>query len=119
MLHDKYTVADAASRIAIWEYQALSYHPIRDFFDLLDWIADMNAFLKAILQKDALCAGKSLDLRFYDKFALEIWAELTANDECLLAGESNSSKRDRDHVFVNQLGSLILVQVDMTLGQLN
>ena len=79
----------------------------------------MYAFLKAVLQKDALCAGKSLDLRFHDKFALKIGAELTANDKCLLAGESHSAKGDRDHVFVNELGSLILVQVDMTLGQLN
>ena len=72
MLHDKHTVADAASWIAIWQNQALSHHPIRDFFDLLDRIANMYAFLKAVLQKDALCSGKSLDLSFNNKLVLEI-----------------------------------------------
>ena len=79
----------------------------------------MDALLKAVFQKDALRPGKPLHLGLHNELVFEIGAKLAPNDEGLLAGECDGAERNRDHVLVDELGSLVLVEVDLPLSQLD
>lgn len=70
----------------------------------------MDARFEAIFAEDTLGASDSLHLSLDHKLSVEVGAELASNYECLLGSEGHGAKRDRNHVLVDKLRGLVLVQ---------
>ena len=93
----------------------LSKHLISDFLHLVDRVAHVNARFEAILAEDTLRSSEALYLSLDDELSFEVGAELSPDYKCLLRCKGNSTERDRNHVFVDELGSLVLVQHQVAL----
>ena len=101
----------AASR----KHQVLTQHLLCHLSDLVDCVADVDAFLKAILSEDTLGACEALDLSLYHKLVLIVGAKLSADSKSFFGAEGHGSSWYGDHVLVDELGRLVLVKVDFPL----
>ena len=110
VLHDKNTVAHESIFVATGQDQVLAEHFVSDFLHLINRIAHVDARLEAILSKDALRAREALHLRLDYELPFEVGAEFSPDNEGLLGSEGHSAQRNRNHVLMNELGGLVLVQ---------
>lgn len=69
----------------------------------------MNARFEAIFSKDALGSCEALNLGLNHELTLEVRAKLSTHCKSLLCCKGHSAQGDRDHIFVDQLGRLVLM----------
>lgn len=58
-------------------------HFVSNLFDLVNRVADVDAFLKAVFAEHTLSASHTLDLSLDNELAIKVGPELPAHDESL------------------------------------
>lgn len=69
----------------------------------------MNARFEAIFSKDALGSCEALHLGLNHELSLEVRAKFSAHCKSFLSCKGHSAFGNGDHIFVDQLGCLVLM----------
>jgi hypothetical protein len=98
--------------------KCISNHLFSNFLNILRGLNQFDSAFKVVFFEVALSTATAENLRLNDKFVLLLHSHLLGNHLGFLGVEGNLAPDNGDSVLVEQISSLVFVELDASLGEI-